>query len=167
MLRHQLRTLRDDLLEAFPEKNRLWVWRSKVWENDPQLLFQELEQLLELPLTSSQSAVIRKTAAVVLRLDDTVYGVAALQKLANSGLKSAISGRRRHQESKAKLERRNSEWRGRADEILERNASLSASAVAEILLRELRKQGKPPVSKDTLRKIITPTVKSRRAASLL
>jgi len=129
----QLTELRRQVLHAFPKTTGLWVWRSNSWRSDRYALYQELEQLLELPLSKSEAVLVQKAIIVLARLDGTDRVTKALIKLATLGLKSRIGGERSHQEHKAKLQRRDDALLERAREKLKHNPHLSLSQLAKSL----------------------------------
>jgi hypothetical protein len=129
----KLRQLRRELLEAFPETSRLWIWRSKSWPSDLYTLYQELEQLLEAPLSNSESVLVKNAIVVLARLDRTERVTKALLKLATLGLTSRVSGERSHQENKAARHRRAHTLLERANEKLKRNPHQSLSQLAKSL----------------------------------
>ena len=126
----ELQKIRRKLLEAFPDRDRLWVWRSHSWRSDLHALYQELEQLLELPLGKREAVLTEKAIVILARSDSANCVMKALIRLATLGLKSRIGGERSHQENKTSLQRRDCALLERAREKLKHNSHLSLSKLA-------------------------------------
>jgi hypothetical protein len=164
MIEGRLRLLRTKLIEAFPDENRLRVLRSETWLGDPSGLRHELEHLLEPPpgekRTETETGLIQEAIVALLRLDDSVFGAAALYRLATSGLKAKTGGKRRHQENKSSFKRRDDALLERANKMLTRNPHLSISKLAvqlrsKAIKAEFTANGlMPPPSARQIRRIL-------------
>jgi hypothetical protein len=166
--------LRCRLLKAFPDED-LSVWRAQGWRGNPGALVNDIEKLLHHSLSPDQSDLIARAQNLLLflyRKNDEVWSFtrgATLRQLANSGLKSKTSGKRRIENQRFQLARRNTALQQLAAEKSAKHPDQSASAIAEHLkshtiATDFKKRGLlPPPSIQSIRKIIAETVKSNQS----
>ena len=162
MLAVRLRKFRRKLLDEFPT-NELPAWRSEQWQQKPHVLAAELERLQQTVSDPDQLRLIAGALVDLLLLHKNTSDLWTVKRVRNLsraelGLIAAWSGKKRHEEKKIEVDRRNALLnRDAAAEVLETGDP--RITVSKIAGRLARRYG---LSVDRTRKIIAKTVVSAR-----
>jgi hypothetical protein len=156
----KLRPVRQKLLRYFPNEE-LHAWRDPQWMHHAADLERDLARLTDEADPEKWRLVRQASSLLAARSSSSYINTIRLLEDAQSGLNYRASGKKTGQDKARELHSRNERIRNAAADMLDRNRSRSAFALASDLYRKQSKLFGTRLSKESLRKIIAPVFKSK------